>query len=393
MTLTPSPFAFGGARLADRASALSPFMVMEVLEAAQAIEQGGDDVVHLEIGEPDFATPAVVLAAAAAALAAGQTHYTHSLGRREFREAIAEHYARQYGVEVRPDQIVVTMGTSPGLLLSMAALIEPGDEVILGDPSYACYPNFIRFFGGVPRFVRLDPADGYQLRAEAARAVLTPRVKAILINSPSNPTGTVLDDETLAGLASLGVPIISDEIYHGLVYVGRERCILEFTRNAIVLNGVSKAYAMTGWRLGWMIVPDELVRAVQTMHQNFFISSADFVQTAGAAALRWAGADAARMREEYNRRRRRMIDGLRAIGFTIATEPTGAFYVLADARRWSSDSKALAFETLEKAKVACTPGVDFGANAEGFLRFSYAAALDRIDEALRRLETFFGQRR
>jgi aspartate/methionine/tyrosine aminotransferase len=378
-------------RIAARAESISPFIVMEVLEAAQAIEHAGDDVVHLEIGEPDFDTPAVIREAGERALAAGQTHYTHSLGRRELREAIAEFYARQYRVSVSSDRILVSAGTSPALWLTMAALIEPGDEVILGDPSYACYPNFIRFFGGVPRFVRLDPADGYQLRADAVRPLLGPRTKAILINSPSNPTGTLLTAETLAALADLGVPMISDEIYHGLVYEGRERTMLECSPDAIVLNGFSKAWAMTGWRLGWLVLPAPLVRPVQKMAQNFFISAADFVQTAGLAALREAAPDVALMRAEYDRRRRRLIAGLREIGFGLESEPTGAFYVLADARRWSGDSRALAFAILREAKVACSPGVDFGAGAEGYLRFCYANSLDRIDEALRRLRVFFGQ--
>ncbi|GIW11842.1 MAG: pyridoxal phosphate-dependent aminotransferase [Dehalococcoidia bacterium] len=373
----------------SRTQAISPFIVMEVLEAAQVLEQAGEDIIHLEIGEPDFETPAVVREAAEQALAAGQTHYTHSLGRRELREAIAEFYARTYGVELSPARIVVTAGTSPALWLTMAALIEPGDEVVLGDPSYACYPNFIRFFGGVPRFVRLDPSDGYQFHAEEVRRLITPRTRAILINSPSNPTGTLLTAETLAALAELGVPVISDEIYHGLVYAGRERTMLEFSPTAIVLNGFSKAWAMTGWRLGWVVLPEPLVRPVQTMAQNFFISAADFVQTAGVAALRQAGPAVAQMRAEYDRRRRRLLAGLREVGFRLQHEPTGAFYILADARHWSTDSRALAFTLLRQARVACSPGVDFGPGAEGYLRFCYANSLERIEEAIRRLAQFF----
>lgn len=376
-------------RATARAEAISPFMVMEVLEAAQAIERAGGDVIHLEIGEPDFDTPEVIRAAGVAALAAGGTHYTHSLGRRELREAIAEHYWTTYRVALSPERVIVTAGTSPGLWMAMAALIEPGDEVLLGDPSYACYPNFIRFFGGIPRFVPLDPADGYQFHLADVEARLGPRTKAILINSPSNPTGTLLTAETMAALAATGLPVISDEIYHGLVYEGRERTMLEFAPDAIVLNGFSKAWAMTGWRLGWMIVPERLVRPIQKMAQNFFISAADFAQTAGVAALRHAAPDVARMRAEYDLRRRRLIAGLREIGFDLHHEPTGAFYVLADARRWSHDSRALAFRLLDEARVACSPGIDFGPSAEGFLRFCYANSLARIDEALRRLTAFF----
>ncbi len=377
--------------IAKRAQDIAPFLAMEVLERAQALEAKGDHIIHLEVGEPDFPTPACIQEAVARAIKDGRTKYTHSLGILPLREAIAEHYHAKYGVEVSPERILVTAGTSPGMWMIFSAILEAGDQVILSDPHYACYPNFVRFCGGEPISVDVLEEDGFQFRPEAVAERLTPRTKAIFINSPANPTGTLLSAERMAALAVLGPVPISDEIYHGLVYEGQERSVLEFTDRAIVFNGFSKAYAMTGWRLGYAIVPADLARPLQKMNQNFFISANAFVQAAGVAALREAQPEVSRMRAIYDERRRFIIPALRRLGFGIATEPTGAFYVLANAKRFTSDSTAFAFEILEQAKVGVTPGVDFGKNGEGYLRFSYANSLENITEALRRLEAFLAR--
>ncbi len=379
--------------IAKRAQEISPFLAMEVLERAVELEAKGDHIVHLEVGEPDFSTPACIQEAAARAVKEGKTKYTHSLGILPLREAIAQHYHAKYSVEVSPDRILVTAGTSPAMWMAFSALLEPGDEVILSNPHYACYPNIIRFCAGEPVTVDVSEEDGFQFRPKAVAARLGPRTKAIFINSPANPTGTLLSAERMAALADLGALVISDEIYHGLVYAGREHSILEFTDRAVVLNGFSKAYAMTGWRLGYAIVPPELARPLQKMNQNFFISANAFVQAAGIAALREAQPEVTRMRAIYDERRRFIIPGLRRLGFGIAIEPTGAFYVLANARRFTADSYAFAFEILERAKVGVTPGVDFGSNGEGYIRVSYANSLENIAEALRRLEAFLARRR
>jgi len=372
---------------------MTPFLVMDVLERARAMESEGIDVVHLEVGEPDFDIPAPVREAVAEALAQGRTHYTHSLGDPELREAIAEHYAERYGVSVEPDQVVVCSGTSPAMMLVFSALLEAGDEVIISDPGYACYPNFIRFAGGVPVAVPVSEADGFQLSAERVARRITPRTKAVVINSPSNPTGTVLSEERMRSIAGLSPRVVSDEIYHGLVYAGREHSILEFADDAIVLNGFSKLYAMTGRRLGYLIAPQKFIRPIQKMQQNLFICANSAVQRAGIAALRDAGEDVARMRRTYDERRRFMIRRLRELGFGIAAEPTGAFYVFANARHLSSDSYSLAFDILERAHVGVAPGVDFGANGEGYLRFSYASSLARIAEGLDRIEGYLEGRK
>jgi aspartate/methionine/tyrosine aminotransferase len=378
--------------IAKRAQEIAPFLAMEVLERAVELEAKGDHIVHLEVGEPDFPTPPCIQEAAARAMKEGKTKYTHSLGILALREAIAEHYHAKYAVQVSPEQILVTAGTSPAMGMVFSAILEPGDQVVLSNPHYACYPNFIRFCGGEPVTVAVLEEDGFQFRPEAVAAKVGPRTKAIFINSPANPTGTLLSAERMAALADLGPLVISDEIYHGLVYAGREHSILEFTDRAIVFNGFSKAYAMTGWRLGYAIVPPQLIRPLQKMHQNFFISANAFVQAAGIAALREAQPEVVRMRAIYDERRRFIIPGLRRLGFGIATEPTGAFYVLANAKRFTTDSYAFAFEILEQAKVGVTPGVDFGSNGEGYIRFSYANSLDNVAEALRRLEAFLARR-
>ena len=368
-----------------RSSEIPPFIVMEVMEKAASMEREGADIIHLEVGEPDFDTPECVKEAAIRAIREGKTHYTHSMGVLELREAVAEHYYNQYGVEVNPDQILVTSGTSPGMLLLFMSLLEPGEEVILPNPYYACYPNFVRMTEGKPVFLDVREEEGFQFRPEEIKPLIGPRTKGIFLNSPANPTGNLTPPERMKAIADLGKTVISDEIYHGLVYEGKEHSILEFTRNAMVVNGFSKLYAMTGWRLGYLIVPPEFVRPLQKMLQNFFISANAFVQWAGIAALREAGADVARMKEIYNTRRKFIIPKLRELGLGITVEPTGAFYVLANAKAFSQNSFDFAFDILKKARVGCTPGIDFGSNAEGYLRFSYANSVENIEEGMKRL--------
>ena len=373
------------------------FLAVEMAERAQELERSGADVVHLEYGEPDFEAPAMIREAVEKALRDGRARYTHSLGILPLREAIAEHYGKTYGVTVAPDQILVTAGTSPAMLLLFGHLLDPGDEVVLSDPYYACYPNFIRYAEGRPVYVGTTEEDGFQYRPEAIRERIGPRTKAIMINSPANPTGSVLSAERMAAIAGLGRDggplIVSDEIYHGLSYAARDRTILEFTDRAFVLNGFSKAYAMTGYRLGYVIAPYQHIRALQRLYGNFFISTNEFVQWAGVAALREAGEESRRFRAIFDERRRAMIDGLRAIGLGVGFEPTGAFYVLANARHLAKDSVSLANEILEGCHVAVTPGAAFGANAEGYLRFSYSTSLDRLEEGLARLGRFLASRR
>jgi aspartate/methionine/tyrosine aminotransferase len=377
----------------ERVDRMTSFIVMDVLEKAQEMERAGKDVIHLEVGEPDFDVPECVSEAICRAVRDGHTHYTHSLGMVELREAICEHYLKSYGVAVHPDQVVVSSGTSPAMLSMFSTLLAKGDEVIISDPHYACYPNFIQFVEGRVVKVPVYEEDGFQYRPEAISARITEKTRAILINSPSNPTGTVLSAERMAAIAGLGPYCISDEIYHGLNYHGSEHTILEFTDHAFVLNGFSKIFAMTGLRLGYLIAPLRFIRPLQKLQQNFFLAPNSVVQIGGIAALREADADVLRMRTIYDQRRRFMVDRLREIGFGIPVEPTGAFYVFANARHLSDDSYALAYDILEKACVGVTPGIDFGQGGEGYLRFTYANSMENIAEGLNRLERYVAGRK
>lgn len=377
--------------ISEKAKKIPSFIVMDILEKAQDMERKGEDIVHLEVGEPDFDTPDVIKEACHRALIEGKTSYTHSLGLPELREAIAQHYHQKYKVNISEEQIIITSGTSPALLLIFAALLNPLDQVILSNPCYACYPNFIEFIDGRPIFVNIYEEDGFQYRPEKIAEQLTSSTKAILINSPSNPTGTLLKPEVMEEIAKNECYIISDEIYHGLVYGEKEHSILEFTEKAFVLNGFSKLYAMTGWRLGYLIAPKEFIRPMQKIQQNFFISANNFVQCAGIAALKEASEDVKKMVETYDQRRRFLIPELRKLGFDVAVEPRGAFYVLANAQRYGRDSYKLTLDILDKAKVALTPGIDFGSNAEGYLRFSYANSLENIQKGTNCLSDYLAR--
>lgn len=378
--------------LSHRVGQVEPFLAMELMERAKAMEAQGRDIIYLSLGEPDFPTPPAIVAAAEVALAEHSTSYTHSLGLLELRQQICSHYRQSYGVDIVPEQVIVSSGTSPLMLLLFSALLNDGDELILSDPGYACYPSFVRFAGGVPVTVRTSAANGFQPRPDEIRAVLRARSRALLINSPANPAGSVLTAPELAALAELPLPIISDEIYHGLNYSGQDHSILEFTRDAFVLGGFSKAYAMTGWRLGFLIAPLQITRSLQILHQNFMICANHFVQRAGIVALRDCHADVVRMRQLYDQRRKILVAGIRELGFGVHFEPQGAFYVLADARRIDGDSQRLALDILEQTGVAITPGVDFGAGAEGFLRFSYTRPESELLVALQRIKSYLADR-
>jgi len=376
-----------------RANEIPPFIVMDVLERAHELEREGRDIIHLEIGEPDLPTPGCICDAAREAIGRGETHYTHSLGLIELREAICEYYYGKYSVTIDPDQILVTSGTSPALFMVFSALLEIGDEIIMSDPHYPCYPNFAKFLGAKPVNIKVEEEDAFQLRASEIKKRIGQKTKSILINSPSNPTGNLLSRERMEEIAGLGPLVVSDEIYHGLVYGEKEHSILEFTDNAFVLNGFSKLYAMTGWRLGYLIAPPDFIRPLQKIQQNFLISAGSISQWAGVAALTKAHADVEEMKAIYDERRRYMIKRIRDIGFGLAAEPAGAFYMLANAKHLAESSYDLAFEILEKAGVGVSPGIDFGKNAEGFLRFSYANSLENIRKGLDRIEQFLTMRK
>jgi len=374
--------------LAARTDLISSFIAMDVLERAQELEAQGVDIIHMELGEPDLPTPEPIKEAALKALHDDDTHYTHSLGKIELREEIARYYWNKYKVSISPDQIIITSGTSPALLLILSILIEPGQNVILPDPCYACYPNFIRFLGGTPLCIPVYEKDGFKFRPATVTENITPLTKAVLVNSPSNPCGTVFTAEDYRALSEAGTNIISDEIYNGLVYEGQEHTILQYTPNAFVLNGFSKLYAMTGWRLGYLIAPRQFIRPMQKIQQNLFICASSFAQEGGIAALRECEVHVEQMRRIYDERRRFVLQRLHEMSIATQVDPTGAFYALANIKAYSNDSYSFAFEIMEKAGVAVTPGIDFGANCEGYIRLSYANSISAIETGLMRLENF-----
>lgn len=378
--------------ITNKARRIPPFIVMDVLERARALEGGGESIIHMEVGEPDFTTPGCIIQAGCKALREGKTHYTHSQGILPLREAICEDYARRYGVSVEPEQIIVTSGTSPALLMIFAAMLGPGDEIIMTNPYYPCYANMVTFIGGTPRLIPVSAKENFQLTPEKVKNNLSFKTKAILINSPANPTGMCLDPSPMKTIVDFGVPIISDEIYHGIRYEGTDPSILEFTDNAFVVNGFSKRYAMTGWRLGYLIAPEEWIPTLKKIQQNFFISAADFVQWAGLTALKEADEDVKEMVRIYQERRDYLYPALKELGFEVLKPPEGAFYLFANCRRFSSNTYEFAFEILENAHVGITPGVDFGPMGEGYVRFSYANSLENIKEGVARIRRYFEKR-
>ncbi|MBU2631159.1 MAG: pyridoxal phosphate-dependent aminotransferase, partial [Proteobacteria bacterium] len=320
---------------AVRCENITPFIVMEILEKIHKMEAAGIDVIHMEIGEPDFNVPECVNKVSMEAFLGNQTHYTHSLGDIRLRQAISEYHKTTYNTTIDPGQILVTSGTSPAMLLLFSALVNPGDEIIISDPHYACYANFINYVQGVPVTVPVFEEQGFVFTPEAIKDKITSKTRAIFINSPSNPTGNVIPKKRMQQIVDIAeanhLYVISDEIYHGLVYEGKEHSIYEFTDKAFVLNGFSKLFAMTGLRLGYLIAPPQFVRALQILQQNFFICANSVVQLAGAAALKDAGKETQVMRQTYNKRRIYVIERLKNMGFGITIEPTGAFYVFANA--------------------------------------------------------------
>lgn len=378
--------------LPKRARDISPFIVMEVLEKAREMEAKGIDVIHLEVGEPDFDVPESVKIASNVATRTGHTHYTHSLGDPQLRKMISLNYKNKYGVDVDPSRIIITSGSSPAIHLILSVLMENEQEVIIPDPGYACYPNFIKILGGVPVPVTCKEENSFQYDPNVVKSKITNKTAALFLNSPSNPTGHICSAEKMKALADLKQWIISDEIYHGLVYEEKEHTILEFTDKAFVTNGFSKLYAMTGLRIGYLIAPEEFVRPIQKIQQNLFICASSVAQRAAIKALEDYHGEVEIMKETYARRRRVMVDRLKSMGFGISSEPEGAFYIFANAKNFSKNSYKLAFDILEKAHVGVTPGIDFGANGEGYLRFSYANSLVLINKGLDRIEQYLNNK-
>lgn len=378
-------------RLARRVAEIEPFRVVAVMQEAWALERSGRDVVFMVAGEPDFGTPPTVVDAVQRALVGGAVHYTPSLGLPELREAIAAYYAERFGVDVAPARIAVTTGASGALLLALAATIDPERRVLVADPGYPCNRHFMRLLEGRGRAVPVDASTNFQLTAPLVAAHWEHGVAGTLVATPSNPTGTIVAPGELAAIADIaherrGVLYV-DEIYGELVYDAPTSTILSSTSDAFVVNSFSKTFGMTGWRLGWLVVPEWAVDAVEVLAQNLYISPPAPSQWAGLACFTpevWRLV--ATRRDELRRRRDVLVAGLRRLGFGVPVVPQGAFYVYADCSTHSDDSSAFARRLLHDAGVAVTPGNDFGSfRASEHVRFSYTTSLERIEDALDRI--------
>ncbi|HKK13322.1 MAG TPA: pyridoxal phosphate-dependent aminotransferase [Gammaproteobacteria bacterium] len=370
---------------------IRPFHVMALLARARELEAAGRSVVHMEIGEPDFPTAPAIVAAGRAALEAGHTHYTPAAGLPALREAIAAFYGRRYGVTVAPGRVIVTPGASGALQLVLAALVNPGQAVMLTDPGYPCNRNFVHLVDGEPVAVPLDAAGGYRLRPEPAAAAWVQGAAALLVASPANPTGSVLSAGDLEGLFAVaeqrGARLVVDEIYHGLTYRAPSPTAAAVSDRVFVVNSFSKYFGMTGWRLGWVVAPPEYVEALERLAQNLFLSAPTPAQHAALAAFTPDAVEVLEARRRaFEERRDYLLPALRDLGFDIPYTPEGAFYLYADCSRLATDSFAFAGELLEQAGVAITPGIDFEIGSpRRHVRFAYTTSLEQLEEGVDRL--------
>lgn len=378
-------------RSAKRGDKIAPFYVMELLKRAKQLEATGRDVVHMEIGEPDFPTPQPIIDAAVKYIISGAVKYTPAAGLPQLREHIAEFYRQRYAVKVDEQRIFITPGASGALLLALSASLNPGDGVLLADPGYPCNVNFARFLDCIPQAVPVDAGTQYQLDADLIRRHWHTGTGGVLIASPSNPTGTVIATAALeAAIAEVGRLqgyFYSDEIYHGLVYDEPAETALKFSDKVFVINSFSKYFGMTGWRLGWLIVPEAFIEITEKLAQNLFIASSAPAQYAALAAFTpQTISELEHRRAILGERRDFLYHGLLSLGFAIDCKPQGAFYIYADAKKFTGDSFQFALDFLESEAVAVTPGKDFGSHrADQMLRFAYTTSIDRMDLALQRL--------
>jgi aspartate/methionine/tyrosine aminotransferase len=381
-------------KIADRMASIQPFHVMALLARARELEAAGRSIIHMEIGEPDFVSPQPVIDAGIKALSEGYTHYTPATGLPALRERIAAFYLDRYGVKVAPGRIIITPGASVGLQLALAVLVNAGDKVLMADPGYPCNRNFVYLLNAEPVGMPVDATSGYQPTKEQVEQNWSRDVAALLLASPSNPTGTLLQQETIRQLfeyvSAQGGSLIVDEIYHGLTYGVEAGTALAVSDGLFVINSFSKYFGMTGWRLGWMVVPPDYVQDVDKLAQNLFLAAPTMAQHAAIAAFSDENITILETRrQEFRKRRDFLLPALRELGFDIPVTPDGAFYLYADCSRFSEDSYAFSIQLLEEAGVAITPGVDFGSNQpERHVRFAYTTSLENLREGVRRLAEY-----
>ena len=381
-------------KIADRMQQIQPFFVMDLLARARQLEAEGQTIVHMEIGEPDFPTPAPIIEAGRQALADEQTHYTPALGLPALREKIAEYYQQNFQLDLDPQRVIITPGASGALQLALSVLVNPQNKVLLTDPGYPCNRHMVRLFEGEAVSVPVDESCQYQLTPELIKKYWDKQTVAAMIASPSNPTGTKLDRQSIDALIEsvddLGGTLLVDEIYQGLVYDQQNFTALSSSDQIIVVNSFSKYFGMTGWRLGWMVVPEQLVDAIDRVAQNIFLAPSTLAQHAALHAFDDDSMAIVRQRrDEFKKRRDYLLPALKQLGFKIAVEPQGAFYIYADCTAFSDDSFQLSADLLEKAGVAVTPGKDFGEfNANKYLRFAYTQPIIVLEQGIERLKAF-----
>ena len=374
-----------------------PFYVMDLLARAKQLEAEGRSVIHMEVGEPDFITPEPVIEAGKNALYAGHTGYTAATGIPELRKAISEHYARSFSVNVDPARIIVTPGSSGALQLVMSVLIDPGQEVLMTDPGYPCNKNFVELVSGVPVGVPVDADTNYQLSSTQISASWSDKTRAVMVATPSNPTGTVVERDEMVRIhdtvKARGGQLIVDEIYQGLVYGQDGYSALELADDLFVINSFSKYFGMTGWRLGWVVAPEAYVESLDTLAQNLFLSCTSMSQYAALEAFSPLCLEVLEQRrDEFRKRRDFLLPALQDVGFKIPVNPQGAFYLYVDSSGVTDDSFSFAYELLEAQGVAITPGKDFGVHKpEHHIRFAYTNSIENMSEGVRRIKEFLAK--
>ncbi|THB76343.1 MAG: pyridoxal phosphate-dependent aminotransferase [Desulfobulbaceae bacterium] len=384
-------------QISRRCKTIVPFYVMDLLARAKALEAEGRSIIHMEVGEPDFVTPPPVIEAGKQALDSGRTGYTPATGIPELRHAVAEYYQTRYNISVPASRIIITPGASGALQLILAALINPGDELLLTDPGYPCNKNFVEFFSGVPVAVSVGPDSEYQLNSAMLEQHWSERTCGALVATPSNPTGTIVPKVEMAAIHETvtrrGGSLIVDEIYQGLIYDNPGYSALEISDEVMVINSFSKYFGMTGWRLGWLVVPEQFVDSIDCLAQNIFLSCSAPAQYAALASFRPENIEILEARrQEFKARRDFLLPALRELGFDIPVSPQGAFYLYANCANLTDDSFAFCYELLEAEGVAVTPGKDFGVNEpEHHLRFAYTTRIEVMEEAVNRIRRFLSR--
>ncbi|MDH5368664.1 MAG: pyridoxal phosphate-dependent aminotransferase [Gammaproteobacteria bacterium] len=378
----------------SRINDIQPFHVMALLARAKELEAAGKDIVHMEIGEPDFPTPKPIVDAGIKAISQGDVYYTPAVGLPELRQAIAEFYQSRYNVSVSANRVVVTPGASGALMLTLGVVMQEGDEVLLADPGYPCNRNFVRFLSGETRSVSVDATSGYQLTLKHLQENWQANTAAAIVASPSNPTGTLLSKSELVAMAGFvkeqGGYLIVDEIYHGLVYDIEYDTALAIDNNIIVINSFSKYFNMTGWRLGWVVAPEKLIGDMDKLAQNIFLAAPTPAQHAALAAFKPETISILEShKEEFKQRRDYLLPALKELGFKIEIEPQGAFYIYANCEKFTNDSYQFAYDLLENIGVAITPGKDFGDNKHNsHVRFAYTTSVEKLKEGVSRLRDY-----